>query len=407
MTAQTGMTQKQKLESVRAINDLASRAQTLILDGKRSWEDAKPLIDALQAFKDNRLGGVVRTAMILTPNTLNEICSLEITAISFDAKDLKWLKARGIRYIGEIFYVHFDKRSKYSIERGKRVFGLIEDRFRIQRNTDPLRSGWTPSYWTDEAFLNELDVCLLERSPTPPEPNWGQVIGDTRRWWNKRHEMWPASRGPARLMHSVTGARTVGEIIGKEKVSQYCPNGKRSSTMLKAIKKNLDTFRSNLWAGAQIPSTWEAVRHDILWSDEHVYILSESEKCDTIFNAIKEEQRIRQEADEELERSIAQIDYSERLDAGEGILILDRRIDEDSWYVRTENALQNRGVTTYGQLVVLEERDLLNGKSFGRKSLNEVKENLAEISSLFNVVPPLKVGMTAAEILALRHKGQE
>jgi hypothetical protein len=58
---------------------------------------------------------------------------------------------------------------------------------------------------------------------------------------------------------------------------------------------------------------------------------------------------------------------------------LDRLIDELELSVRTANALQNLGLRTIRELVQLSEADLLRAKSFGRASLKEIKEILAEL----------------------------
>jgi hypothetical protein len=58
---------------------------------------------------------------------------------------------------------------------------------------------------------------------------------------------------------------------------------------------------------------------------------------------------------------------------------LERLVDELELSVRTANALANAQITTIGQLVQRTEADLLKTKDFGRKSLLEIKEILAEM----------------------------
>jgi hypothetical protein len=58
---------------------------------------------------------------------------------------------------------------------------------------------------------------------------------------------------------------------------------------------------------------------------------------------------------------------------------LARSVDELELSVRTANALQHAGITTIGQLVQRTESEMLKLKSFGRSSLKEVKEILAEM----------------------------
>ena len=59
---------------------------------------------------------------------------------------------------------------------------------------------------------------------------------------------------------------------------------------------------------------------------------------------------------------------------------LDRSIDELDLSVRSYNCLKNAGIETVRQLVQKSESELLKTKNFGRKSLNEIKEILADMS---------------------------
>jgi hypothetical protein len=58
---------------------------------------------------------------------------------------------------------------------------------------------------------------------------------------------------------------------------------------------------------------------------------------------------------------------------------LDLRVEELELSVRTANCLQNAQITTIRELVQRTEMDLLKSKNFGRKSLLEVKEILANM----------------------------
>ena len=58
---------------------------------------------------------------------------------------------------------------------------------------------------------------------------------------------------------------------------------------------------------------------------------------------------------------------------------LDRSIDELDLSVRSYNCLKNAGIETVRDLVQKTEPELLKTKNFGRKSLNEIKEMLAEM----------------------------
>jgi DNA-directed RNA polymerase subunit alpha len=60
-------------------------------------------------------------------------------------------------------------------------------------------------------------------------------------------------------------------------------------------------------------------------------------------------------------------------------LHLDRSVDELELSVRSYNCLKNADIRTIRDLVQRSESDMLKTKNFGRKSLNEIKEILAEM----------------------------
>ena len=63
-----------------------------------------------------------------------------------------------------------------------------------------------------------------------------------------------------------------------------------------------------------------------------------------------------------------------------------RPVDELELSVRSANCLQNANIRFIGELVQRTESEMLKTKNFGRKSPNEIKETLAEMS--------LSLGMT-------------
>ena len=55
---------------------------------------------------------------------------------------------------------------------------------------------------------------------------------------------------------------------------------------------------------------------------------------------------------------------------------LNRSVDELELSVRSANCLKNAGIRTIRDLVQKTEKDMLETKNFGRKSLNEIKDIL-------------------------------
>jgi len=58
---------------------------------------------------------------------------------------------------------------------------------------------------------------------------------------------------------------------------------------------------------------------------------------------------------------------------------LSRSVDELELSVRSYNCLKNANIKSIGDLVVRSESEMLKTKNFGRKSLNEIKDILAEM----------------------------
>ena len=76
---------------------------------------------------------------------------------------------------------------------------------------------------------------------------------------------------------------------------------------------------------------------------------------------------------------------------------LDKSVDELELSVRSANCLQNANIRYIGELVQRSEAEMLKTKNFGRKSLKEIKEILAEMNlslgmKLDNWVPPPQRG---------------
>lgn len=69
----------------------------------------------------------------------------------------------------------------------------------------------------------------------------------------------------------------------------------------------------------------------------------------------------------------------------DGNAILQMSINELELSVRAYNALKVKGIKTLGELAQKSESEILRTKSFGRKSLNELKDKLAEYGLCFGM----------------------
>jgi DNA-directed RNA polymerase subunit alpha len=63
--------------------------------------------------------------------------------------------------------------------------------------------------------------------------------------------------------------------------------------------------------------------------------------------------------------------------------------------VRTANCLKNASIATVGDLVARSERDILEIKNFGKKSLEELQELLARLGLSFGMSPEAGAGIGA------------
>lgn len=79
---------------------------------------------------------------------------------------------------------------------------------------------------------------------------------------------------------------------------------------------------------------------------------------------------------DEVEEPIAEIASEDRPALNENLY---RRVDELELSVRSANCLQNANIKYIGELCQRSESEMLRTKNFGRKSLNEIKEILAEM----------------------------
>ena len=80
--------------------------------------------------------------------------------------------------------------------------------------------------------------------------------------------------------------------------------------------------------------------------------------------------------------------------------VLNRSVEELELSVRSYNCLKNANIQTIGELVQKTEAEMLRTKNFGRKSLNEIKEILANmgLSLGMRIDPARPPGGSAAAV---------
>ena len=100
------------------------------------------------------------------------------------------------------------------------------------------------------------------------------------------------------------------------------------------------------------------------------------------------------EEEEEKEEEHKEIEEKEKINEN-----LHRSVDELELSVRSANCLKNAGIALIGELVQKSEAEMLKTKNFGRKSLSEIKEILAEMG--------LGLGMKVDFLLPVKDEEEE
>jgi DNA-directed RNA polymerase subunit alpha len=71
--------------------------------------------------------------------------------------------------------------------------------------------------------------------------------------------------------------------------------------------------------------------------------------------------------------------------------LLSKSIDELDLSVRSANCLKNANIHTLRDLVRRSEKEMLETKNFGRKSLEEIQEILSKLGLSFSMDVPAKL----------------
>ncbi len=96
----------------------------------------------------------------------------------------------------------------------------------------------------------------------------------------------------------------------------------------------------------------------------------------SLFSLVQEEESLSVEETVKAERDENTVDLNENLF---------KSVDELELSVRASNCLKNADIRTIADLVQKTEHEMLRGKNFGRKSLNEIKEILVSMGLHFNM----------------------
>ena len=88
------------------------------------------------------------------------------------------------------------------------------------------------------------------------------------------------------------------------------------------------------------------------------------------------------------ESLIVDVAAEEDVDGGDLVTLLKKEIDDLNLSVRSANCLRNANINTLGDLVVRSEKEMLETKNFGRKSLEEIQQVLERMGLSFGMEAP-------------------
>lgn len=183
--ASAGNDLARRTEQTERISSLFVTALDLSRRNKRSLAQTDILVRAMQLFKDGTLGRVESRACaeITNPDQIRSVLSLDLASAGFSERACRYLKKRGIRYVGETYRLSLDRRAEICREVEETVVGVLG----LPNELNLGAVGWNPPYWSDQNFLNAMSLPLSsavrDNVSTTHFDNYGQgrrfYFGDT------------------------------------------------------------------------------------------------------------------------------------------------------------------------------------------------------------------------------------
>lgn len=344
-------------EMIGALTLLFSEAIRLISGGKRPNTMIGELQRALQLFKENRLGFVFELGQTCPDEKRDELLSKSVEDLPFSRHAKRLLSGRGVRLFGEAFQVCNFEGSDRNLKTVQEIAQFLRSAG-IPTGTDPHTCGWIPPYAKDPEILALWAKPFHELNGSTTCPKGCQYLGARLASQHPRWRRFPRSRLERVENPKLYSLMVVPSFWSPPQDSPNCEDWGwfRFGRLLVAgaSKDRLDATGITTFEDL-IKLPVEKIRELCTESDLGRIIgelrLLESESGET--PALLREWR--------------------SLLNGQ----LDKRIDELEISVRTENVLQNLGITLVGQLVEYSPSDLLKARGgAGRKSLAEIQEML-------------------------------
>ena len=167
MTARTSTAKKnQLLQMAGKLSGQFAKATSLVLEGKRTPEEISVLNKALQLFREGKLTLTTIKAPIKKTTQVQSILSIRIEDLSISDSLKKYLKKRGIFYVGELFLINNDIKAHARADEVKELI-LNSLGLPLSLNVHEL---WIPPYWSDEEFQDALSRPINELIDNRPLP---------------------------------------------------------------------------------------------------------------------------------------------------------------------------------------------------------------------------------------------
>lgn len=204
-------------------------------------------------------------------------------------------------------------------------------------------------------------------------PNWPWQVEKAKAWFNELGNR----RKVLTALYGLDGANLerATDLARRENLEELQVMAIRKSA-LRHMQRNLEYSRPRLTTWADVSTRLDVYSHtckDLRASiEEKNQHIRELERVKARFEALKTHLKevglIVSEPKKEEEPTEQDVETHDR--------VLDYRVDDLGFDVRTYNCLKREGIETLGDLLLRTESDLLGIRNFGHQSMNQVKGNL-------------------------------
>ena len=219
-----------------------------------------------------------------------------------------------------------------------------------------------------QIHTNEVKTLRIE-AEGPREIKAGDIIGDGQvEILNPGHHLFTISEG-GRVWMELTARRGRGYVPAEKNKVPGSPIGTIPIDALFSPIRKVNYQVTNARVGQQ--TDYDRLSLEV-WTDGSV---APNDAVAYAAKIVKEQLSIFINFDE-AEEPAEEVKPVEEQKLNENLF---RSVDELELSVRSANCLQNANIKTIGDLVLKTEAEMLKTKNFGRKSLKEIKEILAEM----------------------------